>query len=209
MPRIEDANSLPLAVYRTKLVPSLDPFPVHGESQTSYGIRFESSTTIAPHSLETCFNLIASSSANAYASSSIGWSPAKKLKEMKLPDLCYLLLTTASAHDLGGRIEGFLSFMLTYEDGYEVVYCYELHLSQHLQGRGIGSHLMDLMEQVGRNAGVEKSMLTVFVENQTALAFYKKLGYTEDTHSPEPRKMRNGTVKMPTYIILSKLLQER
>ncbi|KAL8732103.1 MAG: hypothetical protein Q9181_004081 [Wetmoreana brouardii] len=188
MPRIEDANSLTLAVYRKKLLPFLDPIPVDGESQTSYGI---------------------SSSANAYASSSIGWSPAKKRKEMKLPDLRYLLLISTSAQDLGSRIEGFLSFMLTYEDGKEVVYCYELHLSPHLQGQGIGSHLMDLIEKAGRNAEVEKSMLTVFVENHAALAFYKKLGYAKDEYSPEPRKMRNGTVKMPTYIILSKSLQER
>ncbi|KAL8684783.1 MAG: hypothetical protein Q9224_006135, partial [Gallowayella concinna] len=126
-----------------------------------------------------------------------------KRKEMKLPDLRYLLLTDSTA-----LVQGFLSFMLTYEDGHEVIYCYEIHLSPPVQRRGLGMYLMGLMEDVGKRAGVEKSMLTVFVENQAARNFYEKLGYSEDEYSPQPRKMRHGTVKMPTYVILSKSMQE-
>ncbi|KAL8726734.1 MAG: hypothetical protein Q9166_006529 [cf. Caloplaca sp. 2 TL-2023] len=202
MPLIEDSNGLPLATYREMFLPrSLDPTSV---TESSYTVTCESSYSITANDFERCFGLVHSSSAHVYAASSIGWSPSKKRKEMKLPDLRYLLL-----YDSTTCIRGFLSFMLTYEDGHEVVYCYELHLDPAVQRRGIGKHLMSLMETVGKRAGIEKSMLTVFVTNDTAMRFYEKLGYSEDKFSPEPRKMRNGTVKMPTYAILSKSLQER
>ena len=209
MPRIEEANHLPFKTYRARFLPaSLGSTSINASSPQSHNVIFESSSTISTSDFNACFALIASSSADAYATSSVGWSPAKKRKEMKLPDLRYLLLVRASADDdNGSRVEGFLSFMLTYEDGHEVVYCYELHLAPILQGQGFGKHLMSLMEMVGERAGVEKSMLTVFVENERASRFYEKCGYTVDEYSPEPRRLRNGTVKMPSYTILSKSLQ--
>ncbi|KAL8721394.1 MAG: hypothetical protein Q9225_001909 [Loekoesia sp. 1 TL-2023] len=209
MPRIEDANSLPVKSYRARFLPaSLDPILVGTIHLQSHHVHFESSSTISTDDFNACLTLVASSSANAYAASSIGWSPSKKRKEMNLPDLRYLLLVDPSVQNIHTRVQGFLSFMLTYEDGHEVIYCYELHLTPCLQGQGLGKHLMSLMETVGSNAGVEKSMLTVFVENEGAIKFYQKLGYVKDEYSPQPRKLRNGTVKLPTYVILSKLLQQ-
>ncbi|KAI4088676.1 MAG: hypothetical protein LQ348_003653 [Seirophora lacunosa] len=206
MPRIEDANSLPLADYGARFLPT--SFAIGLSSHPSLRIKLESSSTISAQEFEDCFNLIASSSASTYAASSIGWSPTKKRKEMKLPDLRYLLVVGSTSHSAVSSVEGFLSSMMTYEDGHEVVYCYELHLAPSLQRRGIGKHLMSLIEHAGSSAGVEKSMLTVFVRNDAALRFYQKLGYTRDDYSPEPRTMRNGRSKMPTYTILSKSLQQ-
>jgi len=97
--------------------------------------------------------------------------------------------------------------MVTYEDGYEVIYCYEIHLSPHLQGCGIGKHLMGIMEEVGKKVLLEKAMLTVFLENGGALKFYERVGYEEDDYSPQPRKLRNGVIKKPDYVILSKSLK--
>ncbi|KAL9595120.1 MAG: hypothetical protein Q9219_006637 [cf. Caloplaca sp. 3 TL-2023] len=209
MPRVEDANSLPLAEYVAKYLPAVyDPVVVRRLTNQLHRIQIESSSTISSEHLNSCFNLIATSSADQYAMSSIGWSPAKKLKEMRLPDLRYLLLINQGIDGASSCVEGFISFMLTYEDGHEVIYCYEIHLLPRLQGLGTGKYLMGLMETAGSNAGVEKSMLTVFVQNQAAMKFYDKLGYTKDKFSPEPRKMRNGTVKVPTYVILSKSLAE-
>lgn len=48
---------------------------------------------------------------------------------MKLLDLKYLLVKNPE-----GKVAGFSSFMPTYEDGYAVVYCYEIHLGLGLQG---------------------------------------------------------------------------
>ena len=48
---------------------------------------------------------------------------------MKLLDLKYILVKNEQL-----IVEGFLSLMPTYEDGYPVMYCYEIHLSSALQG---------------------------------------------------------------------------
>lgn len=125
---------------------------------------------------------------------------------MRLPDLRYLLVRSAASTP-ADKVEAFLSFMITYEDGHEVIYCYEVHLSEHLQGCGLGKQLMGIVEDVGREVGVEKAMLTVFLENEGAVKFYERLGYGEDDYSPRPRKLRNGVVKKPDYIILSKALK--
>lgn len=126
---------------------------------------------------------------------------------MKLPDMKYLIVRDTADEPTGREVSGFLSFMVTYEDGKEVVYCYEIHLSPTARGRGIGKLLMGRMESVGRAVGLEKAMLTVFKSNGIAVRFYERLGYGVDEYSPGPRRLRNGTVKEPDYLILSKGLQ--
>lgn len=106
-----------------------------------------------------------------------------------------------------GRILGFLSFMVTYEDGKEVIYCYEIHLSSMARGKGLGVLLMGQMEGIGKLIGLEKAMLTVFKSNKGAREFYKKGGYEVDENSPPARTLRNGTVKEYDYEILSKVLK--
>ncbi|CAI7626741.1 unnamed protein product [Penicillium pancosmium] len=214
-----------------------------------------SSSTIPPLDLEACLDLIEQTSGDAYTASGIGWSRPKKRKEMKLPDMKYLLVRGDSEHEPEGpllsaddaqgeprlavipdepvselksgsetrqkdkdqnesqrqssesaRILGFLSFMVTYEDGKEVVYCYEIHLSRVARGRGLGGVLMNRMEGIGRLIGLEKAMLTVFKSNVAAREFYRKGGYEVDENSPQPRTLRNGTVKEWDYEILSKRL---
>lgn len=106
----------------------------------------------------------------------------------------------------GRKVYGFLSFMLTWEDGVEVVYCYEIHLEECVRGRGVGRGLMGVLEEVGRRAGVRKAMLTVFRRNKAAVGFYEGLGYGVDEYSPGPKRLRSGVVKEVDYLILSKSL---
>lgn len=167
--------------------------------------------------LEACFNLIEETSANDYNASEIKWSPSSKRKEMVLPDMRYFLVRERDAssemgiHENRGVLDsatlgGFVSFMITYEDGHEVIYVYEVHLVAKLRGQGVGTVLMQLVENVGRKAQVEKCMLTVFKANKKAVKWYERCGYTRDDFSPGPRVLRNGRIKEPTYLILSKLL---
>jgi ribosomal protein S18 acetylase RimI-like enzyme len=115
---------------------------------------------------------------------------------------------SASSSGTGSpNVLGFLSFMVTYEDGKEVVYCYEIHLTPTARGRGVGKLLMGQMEGIGHAVGLEKSMLTVFKSNEPARRFYERLGYEVDEYSPRPRKLRNGTIKDVDYLILSKKLK--
>lgn len=80
--------------------------------------------------LETCFRIVEDSSGADYRDSSAGWHPAAKKKEMRSPDLRYILVTEED----GVSIKGFTSLMPTFENGEPVVYCYEIHLTPGLQG---------------------------------------------------------------------------
>lgn len=180
----------------------------------NYTLDLYSAASIPTADFEACFALIEFTSSGAYKGSSVGWAEGKKRKEMKLPDMRYLIVrnmdTKWTEDDSGKRnVLGFLSFMVTYEDGKEVAYCYEIHLQPTAQGLGLGRKLMLTMEDIGRRIGLEKAMLTVFKSNTRALDFYqRRLGFGVDEYSPPPRKLRNGTVKEPDYLILSKRLDE-
>ena len=215
LPRIETANALSLPQFRSQYLPTIslttETIALLDLPNGQYDITLESPASMDPSDLTQCYDLVAFTSSAAYATSGVGWVPRKKRKEMELLDLRYLLVKKAlpagASMAMDVPVEGFLSFMLTYEDGFEVVYCYEVHVQLHLRGLGVGTRLMDKMEEVGRKVGVEKAMLTVFRENKAALNLYQRLGYSEDDFSPRPRELRNGVMKSPTYVILSKNLK--
>ena len=159
--------------------------------------------------LDICLELIEATSADDYKSSEMKWSRSKKKVEMRLPDMKYIiLLSSLPGQHESVQLAGFISFMVIYEDGHEVIYCYEIHLAEEWQGKGIGKKLMQIMEQIGDSVKVEKAMLTVFKSNKRALRMYESLGYVEDEFSPQPRKLRNGMIKEPIYVILSKQLND-
>lgn len=139
---------------------------------------------------------------------------------MRLLDLKYILVKFNDA------VEGFVSFMPTYEDDYPVIYTYEIHLSTALQGwvsrfsnlsferntdsirTGLASHLMKQLEIVSEKIpSIKKLMLTCFTSNERAIRFYQKLGYSKDEYSPPPRQLRDGTKIEAPYVILSKPVQ--
>lgn len=128
-------------------------------------------------------------------------------------DMRYLLVRTHTVDQpVGegrplGSIIAFLSFMLTYEDGFKVIYCYEVHVLEGWRGKKIGKGLMEILESIGRAVGVEKSMLTVFTTNEHAQDLYRYLGYDVDDYSPQPKRLRGGKIKQPDYLIMSKTLR--
>ena len=107
-------------------------------------------------------------------------------------------------------ILGFISFMFTNDDpphdDREVVYIYEIHLREHLRGRGLGSNLIQFVEEVATRCGVTKTMLTVFTANRGARTMYEKLGYGRDECSPKDRVTRRKVIEAE-YVIMSKELR--
>lgn len=114
---------------------------------------------------------------------------------------------SASSLPKDDSILGFMSFMVTIEEGQDVIYVYEIHLEDMLRGCGLGRRLFAIAEHVGVATAMEKVMLTVFRRNQGARAMYKTLGYETDESSPRARRLRGGVVKQADYIILSKRLR--
>lgn len=180
-------------------------------------INLKPSSKLSDEELNACFDLVEQTSAEAYRNSSRGWKPQAKKEEMNDPNMKYLIFRgtrreefkyqQCHEHDALAKRSAptaFLSFMITVEDEYFVLYIYEIHLSPKCARKGIGSHLMKLVETIAHRIGVSKVMLTVFTSNTSAEAFYRSLGYDEDEFSPPPRKFRGGKTKRPDYIIMSK-----
>ncbi|BEI85860.1 hypothetical protein CcaverHIS002_0601470 [Cutaneotrichosporon cavernicola] len=161
---------------------------------------------------------------------------ASKMAEMFDPDARYLVLTRSSSTrmpgamppgkgdgdgvvGLDGDIVGFASFRFDTEDtmgsqDVEVVYCYELQLSEQARGMGLAAILMAELEAIGARRGMTKSMLTCLTNNTAALAFYAKAGYTPDEIDPTRIAEEggwedvdsDGEDRRPDYRIISKLL---
>jgi N-alpha-acetyltransferase 40 len=100
----------------------------HPKTEEVYQVTLSTSTALSAPDFEACFRLIEFTSSADYKISKDGWKPRSKKKEMRLLDLKYLVVKRDD------KVEGFLSFMPTYEDDYPVIYCYEIHLSSALQG---------------------------------------------------------------------------
>lgn len=101
----------------------------HPKSGDEYALSLCSAGDLSKSDFDACFNLIDLTSGQDYRSSSTGWHPAAKRSEMSSPDLRYMLVK-----DSTGTLQGFTSFMPTFEDGKAVVYCYEIHLTTNVKG---------------------------------------------------------------------------
>ncbi|KAF3206020.1 hypothetical protein TWF192_000658 [Orbilia oligospora] len=203
---IVQTNSLTLEELKSRFLdPSLLTFATDTRNGTlqSYNVELFKSSTLPSEVFDNCFDLLEANMSAAYKATSRGWNPRKKKEEMKHPAMRYLVLTVVESGDKSSFV-GFLEFMITEEEGSEVIYTYELDILPDYQKLGLGKKLLDVAEEFGRRVGVEKAMLTVFDSNRGARRFYEREGYDLDEISPEPKVLRNGTIKPSTYHILSK-----
>ncbi|CAL5400052.1 unnamed protein product [Camellia sinensis] len=114
------------------------------------------------------------------------WPIAEKVKrrEMVAPGARYIFVledsnanqaTTsvetqrASTYGINGRapIVGFVQYRFTVEEEIPVLYVYELQLGPHVQRKGLGKFLMQLIELIARKSQYEKAKISVWwdIEN--------------------------------------------
>lgn len=138
-------------------------------------------TAASNHLRDWAFDLVSQNMRELYEASQWGWSENAKRKELVHRDAWYLV-ARLEADD---SPVGFIHFRFDMDDGMSVLYCYELQLESRVQRRGLGSHLMRLLDQLAAHFRMCKTVLTVFKSNTGALAFYQKaLGYRIDETSP-------------------------
>jgi GNAT superfamily N-acetyltransferase len=82
----------------------------------------------------------------------------------------------------------FASYMYTTEEDMkgrprECLYLYELQVDPNHRGQGIGTAMLNQLEQWAQAAKIP-IILTCFKHNQDAMRFYRKLGYRPDQTSP-------------------------
>ncbi|KAK6911458.1 GNAT domain, partial [Dillenia turbinata] len=82
-------------------------------------------------------------------------------------------------------VVGFVHYRFTLEEELPVVYVYELQLQSHVQGKGLGKFLMQLIELIAQKSHMSAVMLTVQKANSLAMNFYlSKLSYNISAISP-------------------------
>lgn len=214
---VEDINALSIKEFQSRYVDE-DILEYHSDRTSppsTFNISLVAADWLAPGEYNAAFDLIEETSRSDYESSTFGWHPRRKRREMLEPDMKYLLVrrkgtepTIERREDVGDMdtsILGFLSFMVDYDSSppVPILYIYEIHLAESLRGLGLGNHLMHATDLLARNLGLQKVMLTCFLCNQKAHRFYTDHGFLKDVCSPEDRKTRNKIVPVD-YVILSK-----
>lgn len=135
----------------------------------------------------------------------------EKEEEMKEPGLMYLWYENLQKEtETKPQIQSpvaFMSFMVTVDEGKDVIYLYEIHVDPAYHGSRIGTTLVRSLHRaacelarVGRCSGVS---LTVFLANTKALEWYRRLGYELTEGSPRDRRLRSGRVVKPEYYIMN------
>lgn len=80
-----------------------------------------------------------------------GWSDKKKRAELFTPEMRFLIAKRRS----DGVPLGFVAFTFLLEDEYDILYLFELQLVPEAQRKGLGKHLMQVLELTARKQGMQ------------------------------------------------------
>jgi len=125
------------------------------------------------------FDLLKTNMKALYEGSSWGWDEKIKRDEMLEDNARYLL-----AYDADDKVVAMSHFRFDVDEDVEVLYCYEVQLSQIVRRKGLGKFLMQILELMAMKAKMKKVILTVFKANSHANNFFTKMKYKVDDTSP-------------------------
>ncbi|CAG8591012.1 994_t:CDS:2 [Paraglomus brasilianum] len=132
--------------------------------------------------------------------------PKEKRKEMRERHTRYIIAFNDNDIPIG-----FLLFQFLWLDDaededveIEVIYCLEIQMTDEVRGKGLGTFLMNILEDLGRYWRMKKSVLTAWKEQLTSIATI--LGkYSIDGTSPS-KYLSGPEATSFNYEILSKVL---
>lgn len=140
---------------------------------------------------------------------------AEKLQEMAESGLVYVW------YAVGDTVGAFVSFKLVVESYGQALYLYEIQVVPQCQHQQWGAQLMLAFHEYALALGNSKgdtalamsiyfgavaTGLTVFSDNERALAWYKKMGYKLTADSPRDKKLRGSPPRVlrPSFYLLSR-----
>lgn len=147
----------------------------------------------------TLFDLVKENMEVTYNEHGWGWKDKSKKAEITDEAARYLIVRDLQNDN---SIVGFAHFRFEVEGIYEVMYVYELQIKSHLQRKGLGKRMMQLLELIGMRQKMKWVMLTVFKNNTAAVNFYEKLRYEVDETSPSRCDINDDS----SYEIMSKCI---
>ncbi|CAG9810945.1 unnamed protein product [Chironomus riparius] len=161
----------------------------YSKDDLTIDISYKGSKELTKDLQKWCFKLAEKNVGPHYKACSLGWQPKFKQNDMKRPWAKFLIAKC------GQENAGYTMFRFDMDYGRSVIYCYELQIDEKYQNKGLGEHFMKCLEKLAKVWQMERIVLTVLTNNDGALRFYKRLGYTVDETSPDDE---------PSYQIFSK-----
>lgn len=125
------------------------------------------------------FGLLKANMQTLYENSSWGWNEKSKEEEMREDNARYLL-----AKDADNNVVAMSHFRFDVDEDIEVLYCYEVQLSEAVRRKGLGKFLMQILELMAMKGRMKKVLLTVFKANNNARDFFAGMKYSIDETCP-------------------------
>lgn len=173
---------------------SRNPISTHVKSR-HYSLELHHAESLSTDQRKRIFSLFETNMKSMYRNSVLGWKPGLKRAELFDGESRFAILRPS--REQGAEMAAFAMFRFdtepcsptdptarTGEDELEVVYLYEIQVSNQHQRRGLGKELIDLVYDLARATHLRKVMLTVFDENKDATKFYQRQGFAVDPASP-------------------------
>lgn len=158
------------------LLPAFTKYDRNGVNVT---ICCKNITDMTPDEIDTAFKFVETNMKDLYNQSKWGWDEKVKRNEMCKESARYLF-----AIDGDANVVAMSHFRFDVDDELEVLYCYEIQLSEHIRGKGLGKFMMQILELMAMKAKMKKVVLTVFKANERGIHFFEKLKYVLDDTSP-------------------------
>ncbi|XP_071798167.1 N-alpha-acetyltransferase 40-like [Asterias amurensis] len=171
---VDEANKL------TDPMANLLPFKKYNRNGLNLTIDCQRSTSLSEEYLDWAFNLTKKNMQTLYENGNSGWKSWEKKEELTDERAWYLI-----AKDAEGTPVGFVHFRFDLDFEEEVVYCYEIQLTEGIRRKGLGKFLMQILSLIAHKTQMRKVMLTVFKDNTSAYGFFKNvLNFDVDETSP-------------------------
>ncbi|KAK8805605.1 hypothetical protein WA158_002261 [Blastocystis sp. Blastoise] len=177
--QLRKQNIVNEATARVDILDGLTPLTKFTINNESYEVKFFTRDSIPSDVLDTVFDLTKTNMKSSYEACDWGWKDGQKWSEFVDNTARFLVLYN------NDKIAGFVHFRFMVDEGFEVIYIYEIQIDKSYQSRGLGAKLIRLIEFIGMKNHMQFSALTCFKHNPKAYRFYTiKMGYVIDAQSP-------------------------
>lgn len=179
----------------------LEPFRKFERNGLNLTIESKRVTDLDKETIDWAFDLTRLNMQELYIESEWGWKDKEKYEEMTEDRAIYLI-----ARNQDKKPVAFTHYRFDIEDEIEVVYCYEVQVTDEVRRKGVGKFLMQILELLAYKTEMQKVVLTAFKNNELAMGFFKNaLKYTVDDTSPDDPVFAEGYC----YEILSKAIKPK
>jgi len=144
-------------------------------------LEIEFSTLLSKEEAKYCFELCKEHMEDLYDSSGYGWDDDDKMRELTEPGARFLLVRewpVEGASSERGELVGFVHFRFTVlgevvdsMHGLPSLHVYDIHLPSHARRKGLGRHLLTILELVARRESMSLLSLPVYLGDRDTEAW--------------------------------------